>query len=147
MAGSFTIGIDDREVKKKLSSLAQSVKDFSEPLAKSGDEMLGIYGQKVFDSQGIPGAPWRSLAATTLHMRAERIGYYSFPPVQEGKTLVWTGRLRAGFYKAVQTLRMEITNDVEYFKYHQNDRPMLYINPQIIDIVHRNLTSYIKKFI
>lgn len=151
---NLSIKLDDKEVQVALDKLADGIHDLREPLGDVGDELLGFYGKNVFKSQGAAsGGSWRPLSASTLKMRAERRGYYAQTPIETGKILIWTGRLKRGFKKKVERLRLTIDNPVKYFKHHQlggghvPKRPMLAITREVVKIVEDTFDAYIKKII
>lgn len=134
--------MDTTEVNKTFKGMIDAAKDYTKPLEDAGDEMLAIYGDKVFQQQGSQGLKWKELSASTLMMRENRTGYYAQPPVQTGKILIWTGRLMGGFQKRAERLKLTINNTVDYFKYQQKKRKMLYINKDIIDIVAQKVIQH-----
>lgn len=146
------ITLDDTEVRKKLNQMAGDLNDFKESFRQAGDELLDYFGKMVFESQGKEsGEPWRALSATTLKMRDSRSGYYANPPITTNKILIWTGRLKKGFFKTVERTRLTIGNTVDYFKYHQRaigwppQRKMLTINSKVIEIVVNAINEYLIK--
>jgi phage gpG-like protein len=149
----FNIRIEDKELNKILGNLLHDVKDFSEPLRSAGDEMLERYGTRVFEKQGADDSGhWKSLASATVNARLKHLGYYKKSSNQgpDRKILVWTGRLKGGFYKMVNSKRLEIGNRIDYFKYHQlgggktPKRPMLFVNNSISGLVSRHLIKHLR---
>lgn len=145
----ITLTLNTTEVTKKLNNVASGLKDFREPFDNAGGDLLNFFGNTVFESQGREaGEAWQQLAATTLYMRARRIGYYKQTPIATGKILIWTGRLMKGFQKAVTRTTLIIRNGVDYFKYHQlSQRKMLTINPKVITIVVGRVNDYAVKIL
>ncbi len=140
------MSVDGRNLQLKLENLVQTTKQMSEPLEKSGSDLLILFSEKVFETQGRAiDENWKKLAATTLRARAMGWGYYGNTPIETGKKLVWTGRLKSGFKKTVTKTRLEISNKVKYFKYNQKTRPMLKISQEVVNIVTRNFENFILK--
>lgn len=136
MATELSFKLDDTEFSKTLNHMIDAAKDYSNPLTEAGDEMLNIYGKKVFNDQAANQDPWRELSPATLMMREKRQGYYEQSPRITGKILIWTGTLMDGFVKTVEKAKLTIENGVHYFKYHQrSQRKMLYLNAPIITLV------------
>jgi len=149
---TFSITLDETEVTKKIDGLTRGIKDFRKPLEAAGDDLLDIYGNRVFQEQGKPsGEPWRKLSAGTLMARQKRTGYYKQTPIAIGKILIWTGRLMKGFRKKVTKTSLTIDNTVDYFKYHQQSkgkppqRRMLFINTSILH--YQFLSNYFRNVI
>lgn len=146
----FKITLDDTKVKKSLDGLAKGVQNFQEPLNKASEKLMDVYGNRTFEEQGAAGEKWRPLSAATLMARKNRWGYYKQAGT-DGKTLIWTGRLRAGFRKKVNRVKLVIDNTVSYFKYHQErggktpQRRMLFLNADTIKTVFDEVDRYVKK--
>lgn len=144
------ITLDKTKVEMRLSKLAEKLRDLSQPFNQVGDDLIDYFGNKVFESQGVEstGANWRKLAPATLYMRAHHRGYYAQPAEREDRILVWTGRLHRGFTKKAERAQLTISNDVEYFKYHQlggghlPQRKMLAINKIVLTIVKTRIEEY-----
>lgn len=142
----ITFTLDDREVTKKINSLADGVKSFKKPFETVGDELLGFYGEDVFASQGqLSGGKWRNLSVETLKARKYGYGHYAKTPIATNMILVWTGTLKKGFKKAVTSTRLTIRNTVKYFKYNQPARKMLTINQYVIEKVTATFNEYLAK--
>lgn len=147
MPQALVFEVDSRVVQKTLDSVSAACEDLSEPMDEAGDELLEFFGKKTFDSQGSAlGERWRALARSTVAARGKRTGYYKQNPVETGKTLVWTGRLRAGFQKDASKQAIRIFNDVPYASYHQNGsgnrppkRKLLAITSDVIAIVTKKV--------
>lgn len=145
---SISIKYDTKEVQLKIKDMEQGLSDLTVPFQQTGDDLIKFYGKEVFESEGgAMDGRWRPLSAGTILARAMRRGHYANPPIATDKILTWTGDLRNGFKKQVSRLQLVISNSVEYFKYNQPDRPMLGINQKVIDIVMKNITSYINKIV
>lgn len=144
---SFTIS--DINIRKKLNDLGREIKDFREPLNEIGDDLIDLYANKVFESSGTAiGNKWKDLGLLTLRARERRTGYYALTPRVTGKILIWTGRLQDGFRKTVDSTKLIIDNQVEYFKYHQlSQRKMLAITANVISIVNKRVNEYALKIL
>ncbi len=152
MADTFSFSMDDTAVRKKFTSLEKGVNDFTVPLTSAGDELVERYGEGPFSpfakQQTGDGQKWKELAPSTLRAREKRQGHYARMPIMVDKILIWTGDLMRGFKKKVTSTMLTISNDVEYFKYHQpGQRKMLFVNSSVINIVARHLIKHIDKSI
>lgn len=147
--GALTITVDDRQVKKTLTSLNKQLGNMQKPLDDAGSDLLQYYGEEVFDTEGSAlGVKWKPLSAATLKARRERRGYYAQTPVATNKILTWTARLRKGFKKKATRDRLVVSNSVDYFKYHQlGGRRMLGVNKNVVVIVLKRLQDAINKSI
>lgn len=149
----ITFTFDDKKIQKKISEIANGVKDFRIPMNESGKDLVDFFGKEVFDGQGSPaGDKWKALSPATLKLRSSRSGYYANPPEATNKILVWTGKLHKGFESVVQSLSLRIKNNVEYFKHHQlgggvPKRAMLTVNSKVIEKVMRRVNEYIIKLL
>ena len=137
-------------VETQISRYTQGLGNFSKPLEVSGDQIVEYLSGKVFDSQGAEaGQVWQDLAPTTLMARSRRTGYYANSPIETNKTLIWTGRLKSSFIKAVESMKCTISNTADYFKYHQTGggrlpmRKIMTITKEMSIIVSTAFKNYI----
>lgn len=148
----ISFSISDTNVHKKLNDLARELKDFREPFDEIGDDLIDLYANKVFESRGgAVGDKWKDLSLLTLKARERRTGHYALAPKVTGRILIWTGALQEGFRKTVDSTKLIIDNQVEYFKYHQAargkppQRKMLAITANVIIIVNKRVNEYALK--
>lgn len=149
---TVNIKFDDREVQKKLADLERfAVQDTKKALNEVGEDLLDYFGTDIFKKQGTSSQAWKKLSAATLAARAAGYGYYSQTPVEGGKILVWTGRLKKSFTKKVEPSRLTIGNSAAYFRYHQlgggktPKRPMLSIDSNVIKTTVSTLQKYLTR--
>ena len=148
----LTFKLDATKVTKKLNQVSRDIKDFSEPFEKAGDDLLKFYKNDVFKTEGRAiGDKWKKLSPATLMMRRDRVGHYAKTPKARGKTLIWTGKMQAGFRKKVGKLKLVISNPVDYFKYHQlatkRQRKILSLNTKAIKIIMDRVNQYGRKIL
>lgn len=144
----FTVKIDDDRVRRKLGQISSGVRDFSKPLNQASDKLLIFFGEDVFETQGRAiSQSWRALAESTLRARSRRTGYYAQPPIETNKKLVWTGRLKQGFQKQVEKFRSTISNNVKYFRYNQDTRPMLAVTDKVTAIVRKAFNTFFRNLL
>lgn len=145
--------MDSQEVERKIKNLQIGVKNFSKPLNKIGNDLLEIYSEDVFKTQGRTiDRTWKPLSVTTLFARSQRQGYYRNAG---GGTqpLIWTKRLQKGFRKKVTSDKLVIDNPIPYFKHHQAPtrpgrpprRQMLRLTSKIINGIMKSLNQFIIK--
>lgn len=130
----------DMEFMAKLAKLPIELLDFKEALNETGKELKAYFGGQAFESQGgVFGTPWKALAGSTQAQKAKHYRQYAAVP------LMRTGDMKKGFtYKAGAT-HLEVTNKMDYFKYHQSTesrhkiprRPMMGINKDVKNIIRK----------
>jgi len=129
---------------RKINRMQTTLKSYKQPLEAAGGELVSYFGTEPFKTQGRElGEPWKAHSASTILARQMRRGYYAQAPVETNKILVWTGRMRAGFKKEAQNLKLRIFNTNENFKWNQPNRPMLGITDRVIKTVMTKLTDFI----
>lgn len=136
--------LDDKEVMRRIDQMQVSLKSYKQPLEAAGSDLMGYFSTEPFKTQGKAlGEAWQPHAPSTILARQMRRGYYANAPVETNKILVWTGRMRAGFKKEAQNLKLRIFNTNENFKWNQPNRPMLGITDSVVRTVMQHLTDYI----
>ena len=142
MASEITI--DTSQVDRRLKIIADGLKDFSDPLDKTGDDLLDLYGDDNFAQSGSAlGEKWKALSVLTLRARAARTGHYAQSAKTSNKILVWTGALQGGFRKQVEATQLTIDNTVSYFKFNQKTRTMLKITDDVTKIATDHIQDYL----
>lgn len=128
-----------RELSRRLEGMASHIKDMTTPFRKSADMLVGVYSKDVFDTQGaVFGRKWQRLSPYTVAQKA-RAGYGDKP------ILVRTGALQRGFRRIVASDQAVVYNDMEYFKYHQSNRPRHRIPRRILMRLDENLKERVVK--
>lgn len=143
---NINVQFDTKQVVRRMNVVQKGVKNLTEPFNEAKDQLLELYGQKNFESQGqILKKPWKKLSPVTLMLRKERRGHYKKEPIARGKILIWTGTLIKGFQGVVKRTQLEISNTVKYFKENQEKRKMLVISDPAIVIVTKSIQKYLNK--
>lgn len=135
----------EKQFSRKLQGLSTDLKDFRTPFAAIGERLKFIFSNDVFSTQG--GAiqeSWQRLSPYTVAMKAKR-GYPSAP-------LIATGAMKKGFKSIVTSDQVVIYNVVDYFKYHQSNKPrkrlprrvMMKLGNQQREIVQKEIIKYIR---
>jgi len=149
----LVVQLDSEQLERKLDELTGSLKDFGRPFSVAGDKLVTAFSTDVVYAQGrLSGGKWKNWSPITMAARTKRTGYYKAPPERTDMILVWTGRLRRGFEKAVTSTTLIIRNTVEYFKDHQlgegvPKRPILTINEAVVDIVMDEVNAHVARLL
>lgn len=119
MAGGFQLewSIEgDKQLSRVLQGMENQLSDFREPFKSASDDLKKIYEDEVFSTDGkVINEKWERLSPYTVAQKA-RLG---FPR----DILIRTGKMRESFRTIVTSSQAVIYNDVEYFKYHQSNKP------------------------
>lgn len=119
MAGGFKLEWKmegTTELSRVLQGMKTKLKDFSKPFASASKELIKIYSNDVFNTQGGEiNERWERLSPYTVAQKS-RLG---FPK----DILVRTGKMQKGFKSIIDKEQALIYNDTEYFKYHQSNQP------------------------
>ncbi len=125
---------------KKLAGL-ENVLEFTEALRKTGENLVNYFGNQVFESHGgVYGTPWQALSASTVAFKSKHFRQFAAVPLQA------TGTMKRSFKHSSSALHLEITNEADYFKYHQSTesrsrlprRPMFAINRDVKAIIRHS---------
>lgn len=126
------------ELARNLQGMETSLKDFTKPLKRISDSLVKTFGNDVFSSKGSAiGETWAPLAQSTLEEKA-RLGYPSDP-------LIRTGAMKGGFKAMVSTDQALIGNEMDYFKYHQSNKPRSRIPRRVMMKLTENMKQMIVK--
>lgn len=141
------------KIELKLAKMAKSLEDYTKPFTKAGEDIVVYIGIRIFEQGGFPDERWEPLSAATISKRVQGVGWYSQSNVSSmDKILIWTGQLRSGFHKKVETTSVTIYNDVPYFKnhqlgYHTKKRTMLKLDQTMVKLVEDRINEYIKSLL
>lgn len=154
MSSQLVISLDSEKLTKKLTQIEQEIGDLRRPFATAGDKLVKSFANDVVEAQGrLSGGAWTPWSTTTIAARERRTGHYSNSPERTDLILVWTGKMRKGFERAVTSTTLIIRNTVDYFKQHQlgggrvPKRPILTINSAVVDVVVEEVENHIKKLL
>jgi phage gpG-like protein len=110
---SFSVQVTgDQQALRRLRKAGVDVRDFTKELRQAGDELLDVYGNQVFETEGqIVGERWAPL---NPRYQARKQNTY------RGRgTLERTGRLRRSFRAQSGKDTLFLDNPTPYLKYHQ----------------------------
>lgn len=106
----FDIKIDlegERQLNRRLRIVSSGVKNLYPAMKTTGQLLQDLFEGAVFQTKGaVIGEPW-----------AKRKYSYPWPILEK------TGKMRRGFKYKASSMKAEIYNTVEYFKYHQSILP------------------------
>ena len=140
----------DKELSRVLQGVSSKIKNLKRPFTDAADHLVKTFSTEVFDTQGaIIDMKWKRLSPRTVAMKARR-GYPADP-------LIATGRMKSSFKSVVSSDHAIISNDTDYFKYHQSNttrtgnlprRPMMKLaerqKQQVVKIFQLYLQEVIK---
>jgi hypothetical protein len=115
----------DKQFSRRLRGLDTDLKDFTKPLKRIADSLIKTFSTDVFSTQG--GAvqeSWAALSPYTLATKARK-GYPLVP-------LIATGAMQKGFRSIVSSDQAVISNIVDYFKYHQSNKPRSHLPRRVM---------------
>lgn len=126
------------ELSRKLVGIQTRLTDFSKPLKKISDSLVKSFSGEVFDTEGGSiGVKWAPLTLGTI-MEKDSQGY-------TGGTLERTGAMRRGFRGVVTSDQAVIGNDMDYFKYHQSNKPRHRLPRRVMMKLNENMKQMIVK--
>lgn len=106
----------DVQLSRRLLLDAEKLKDWAPAFKEAGGKLKSIFSGEVFETEG--GAvkeKWQQLSPRYALWKSQR-----YP----GKGILErTGRMRAGFQYSWSATETVVWNDVDYFRYHQSNRP------------------------
>jgi phage gpG-like protein len=136
MAGlDLTFSIEgDKQVSRRLMIVADGVTDFTQPLHSIGGELNKTF-QLNFDAEGGLFGGWPE--RVPQYKNGQRVD--TWPILQK------TGRMRQGFQQNVGKVTLVIFNPVEYFKYHQSNKPRRRLPRRVMMKIDNERADYIVK--
>lgn len=119
MAQGFYISWEiegEKQLSRKLLLLSERVQDWTPAFKSSATELKNIFSKDVFKSEGsVIGESWSPLSRAYAYQKAKK-----YP----GKGLLEaTGAMKNGFMTMWRPDMAMVWNDIEYFKYHQSNKP------------------------
>lgn len=121
----------EKHIERSLMISAKSLETYFKPLKRSADLLLKDIDQ-AFESEGAIFGGWPPLSPQYEALKSRQ-----FP----GKGILEReGKMRQSFRNYVGTHELIIDNPVEYFKYHQSNKPRSKI-PRRVMLFIRNVTK------
>lgn len=101
---------------RNLTKLDANMKDWSDEFKKTGEYLKGFFSNEVFNTEGaVFNEPWAQLSPRYAAIKAKK-----YP----GKgILVATGKMKDSFRTDNGKTYVRVFNIVDYFKYHQSNKP------------------------
>lgn len=136
----------EQQLSRSLRGLSSKVKDFREPFGRAAKNLKNTFERDVFSTRGgVIRERWARLSPYTVAQKA-RSGYPEAP-------LIRTGKMKRSFRSIVSTNQAIIYNDVNYFKYHQSNRPrrklprrvMMKLADQQKEMIVKEFQSYLRR--
>ena len=112
---SYTIE-GDKQLSRRLLVMSEKIKDWTPAFAETAMTLRNIFSMDVFQSQGaIIEEHWSPLSKAYAMRKSKR---YPGKGILEA-----SGAMRAGFMTMYRSDMAQVWNEVDYFKYHQSNRP------------------------
>lgn len=112
---AFTIE-GDKELSRSLSGMAERLQDWTPAFEKTATTLVDLFSGEVFDTEGaIFGDSWAQLSENYAKQKAKK-----YPGMG---ILQATGSMRNGFVSFASANVARVWNEIEYFKYHQSNKP------------------------
>jgi phage gpG-like protein len=136
----------DEQTIQRLQKLGDRLGQWQPELNQIGGELETYFSGRVFASQGgAIGQNWQRLSPGYAKWKAKH--YPGRPP------LVRTGKMIGGFRHSATNTKLEVTNRMPYFKYHQSSaprtkipyRPMMAANDDVKTIVATIIDAGVRK--
>lgn len=117
MSLKLTWTIDgEKQLSRRLRNIGEGVKDWTPAFKEASDRLKNIFSNDVFNTQGgVIGERWQPLKPTYLAQKVKK----GFPETP----LIKTGLMKNSFYTEVEKDYAIISNSIDYFKYHQSNKP------------------------
>lgn len=106
----------EQQLSRVLKNIGSEVKDWEPAFKEASEELKTIFANDVFETRGGEiGEKWPPLKPQYLARKAA--GGFPTDP------LVKTGKMKNSFQNLYKADYAEVWNSVEYFKYHQSNKP------------------------
>lgn len=104
------------QLSRVLLGMTSHLKDYKTPLKSSAKKLVSIYSGEVFTTEGaVINEQWKRLSPRTVAQKA-RSGFGDAGLLQR------TGTMKRSFKSVVSSTQAVISNDADYFKYHQSNK-------------------------
>lgn len=119
MAQKFALSFSiegEKQLSRNLLILADRIQDWTPAFRETASSLKAVFEEDVFKTQGgAIGEHWSPLSAAYAHKKAQ---------MYPGKGILEaTGRMKSGFMAEFKSNYAKVWNEVEYFKYHQSNKP------------------------
>lgn len=119
MKDGFNLSFDiegDKQISRRLRIVAKGMKDFKKPFNKTGKYLKDFIKGNVFETRGrIIGESWKPLNKKYAIWKSK---HYPGKGILEA-----TGNMRKGFVYKAGKQEVVVGNIVDYFRYHQSNKP------------------------
>lgn len=106
----------EKQLSRNLLIMANRVSDWTPAFRETATDLKSIFSQDVFNSEGsVIDEHWAPLSKAYAYQKALK---YPGKGILEA-----TGRMRSGFQTEWRADYAKVWNDIEYFKYHQSNKP------------------------
>jgi len=106
----------ETQLSRRLLIVAGKVKDWTPAFRESSEYLKDVFSGEVFSTQGgVIDEHWKPLSPAYAARKAKK---YPGKGILEA-----TGAMRNGFMALWRPDMMQVWNEIEYFKYHQSNKP------------------------
>lgn len=131
----------DKRISAVFDNIQKELGNMSEPIKEANRYMRAEVDKNYSQEGGVVVSKWAALSPNYAKRK------------KGSKILVKTGKMKAAFYSKFGINQVEIGNNVDYFKYHQSNKPrtklprraMLEIKPQQQAEIYRFFTKFLNK--
>lgn len=115
----------EKQLSRTMIGVENKIKDLKPAFDQSAKKLISVFSKDVFDTEGAEiKSRWDRLSPYTVAQKA-RLG---FPP----DILIRTGRMKNSFKSLVTSEQAVITNDADYFPYHQSNKPRSHLPRRVM---------------
>ena len=123
---------------RRLEGISEKLTNWKKTFSKTGDFLKKTFKDNFSVGGALLEKPWRPLSPATI-LAKQRKGQPSDP-------LVGTGKMMESFASDPQKMYVRVYNPVEYFKYHQSNKPRRVIPRRVMISLTEKMRQQVIKF-
>lgn len=127
-----------RQVQRKLKRLGHDMHDMKKAMRDVADKLPDYYANEAWNSRG--GVFRKRWPALSPKYRARKIKKFGAKPILEA-----TGTMKNSFYGEFTKSTATISNNADYFKYHQSNAPRTVIPRRQMIGVNSRVKAIVKQ--
>lgn len=130
----------DQLLYSRLEGIAKNLADWKDTFVKTGEYLKKSFKDN-FEVQGaLLGKPWQPLKPATIAFKLRKGYPRPYDP------LIATGRMMESFADETGKFHVRVYNPIEYFKYHQSNKPRRVIPRRVMIHLTAKMQQQIVKF-
>ena len=142
MKDGFNLSFDiegDKQISRRLLIASKGFKDFRKPFDKTGKYLRDFIKEDVFETRGsVIGETWKPLSKKYAIWKSQ---HYPGKGILEA-----TGNMKSGFKYKANRQSVVVGNIVDYFKFHQSNKPRTKMPRRIVMKLDEKRKQEIVKF-